>query len=99
MRSSRITLYRSGSWREGAQPHRIWIDGGWVGLLSSDGSLSVEVQPGQHTVCARTMWFRCRKDTVIVSAGEHKWIQVTSAGSIRRGRRTGPMRSPLLVIE
>jgi hypothetical protein len=98
MRSGRIMLYRSGSWREGAQLYRVWIDGRRVGVLSSNGSISVDVEPGLHTICARTIWFRGCKDTVTVRDGERKWIYVTTPG-FDRLRPVSALRCLVLVVE
>ncbi|MDT4911686.1 MAG: hypothetical protein QOC66_814 [Pseudonocardiales bacterium] len=98
MKSGRITLYRSGSWREGAQRYRVWIDGRRVGVLSSDGSLSVEVEPGVHTVCARTRWFRGGMNTVTVAEDERKWIYV-GVPTFDPRRPASSAGSPVLVVE
>jgi hypothetical protein len=98
MTSSRITLYRSGSWLEGAQPYRIRIDGRRAGVLAGDGSLTVDVTPGAHTVRARGPWLRGCEETVTVGAGERKWVYLGALGFDLRGL-VSPRRGLALVAE
>lgn len=98
MTPARIKLYRSGSWLEAGKLYRVWIDSRPVGGLASNGSLTVEVAPGPHTVRARGRWLRGCEETVRIGNGECKWIQLVAMSFDLRGL-VNPHRGLSLVVE
>ncbi|MDT4894176.1 MAG: hypothetical protein QOE97_3211 [Pseudonocardiales bacterium] len=91
MTPGRITVYRTGSWRDGAQPYRIWVDGTLIGRLYPDGSIGIDVAPGPHVIRAAAPLYSGCRETIPVRERERRWLVVRPAGGVGFDRLIRPL--------
>lgn len=89
----------SGGYRDSTRSYRVDVDGNNCGKVPSNGSVSVDVEPGHHTVRARIDWTGSPDLDVEVLACEEVHVDVLPGGGAfslwQMFGRTGYMKTEL----